>query len=51
MRKRKQGTETQTEILSPLEDYVFSMVFGDQRHIDITTMNSVMTAPIVPLRI
>jgi predicted transposase/invertase (TIGR01784 family) len=27
--------ETAREILSPLQDYVFSLVFGDQRHIDI----------------
>jgi predicted transposase/invertase (TIGR01784 family) len=35
VRKTKQIDETQPEILSPLKDYVFSMVFGDQRHIDI----------------
>jgi predicted transposase/invertase (TIGR01784 family) len=35
-RKSKQISETQ-EILSPLKDYIFSLVFGDQRHIDILT--------------
>jgi predicted transposase/invertase (TIGR01784 family) len=35
MRNSQQIDETQPEILSPLKDYVFSMVFGDQRHIDI----------------
>jgi predicted transposase/invertase (TIGR01784 family) len=34
MRKNKK-LETQPEILSPLKDYVFSLVFGDQRHIEI----------------
>jgi predicted transposase/invertase (TIGR01784 family) len=35
-RKNKQISETQ-EILSPIKDYIFSLVFGDQRHIDILT--------------
>jgi predicted transposase/invertase (TIGR01784 family) len=34
MRKSKK-IDHQPEILSPLKDYVFSLVFGDQRHIDI----------------
>jgi predicted transposase/invertase (TIGR01784 family) len=35
MRIHRKKTDSQPEILSPLKDYIFSILFGDQRHIDI----------------
>jgi predicted transposase/invertase (TIGR01784 family) len=35
MRPFRKKTDSQPEILSPLKDYIFSLLFGDQRHIDI----------------
>ncbi|MDR1306187.1 MAG: Rpn family recombination-promoting nuclease/putative transposase [Treponema sp.] len=44
--KREQNAG-QPEILSPLNDYVFSLLFGDQRHIKILAafLKSVLDIP------